>query len=156
MEGQQLDVLEQDSSGEFFRVRAHKAPRYREEGSVTVAEGWIRHIYLEWPKDSHDLIAATISAPRMPPAYSTHSVVDMDGESEIEAESPFAEPFAEVHEHAAPAGIQLVSGEVAEAEESAVARSLDPSAGMPSEAPARSELATQESLLSAEIVPDTR
>merc|ERR1719236_52129 len=27
-EGQQVDVLEQDASGEFFRVRAHVAQRY--------------------------------------------------------------------------------------------------------------------------------
>jgi len=69
-EGQQLEVLEQDSTGEFFRVRALKAHRYREEGTIAVAEGWIRHTYLEWPSDCEDIAAASTPAPRMPPAYS--------------------------------------------------------------------------------------
>eukprot|EP00445_Apocalathium_hangoei_P031220 CAMPEP_0203927302 /NCGR_PEP_ID=MMETSP0359-20131031/66729_1 /ASSEMBLY_ACC=CAM_ASM_000338 /TAXON_ID=268821 /ORGANISM="Scrippsiella Hangoei, Strain SHTV-5" /LENGTH=345 /DNA_ID=CAMNT_0050856039 /DNA_START=42 /DNA_END=1079 /DNA_ORIENTATION=- len=67
VEGQELEIIEQDTSGEFYRVRALKAQRYREEGTVSVAEGWIRHIYLEWPKE----VAATASmpAPRMPAAF---------------------------------------------------------------------------------------
>lgn len=68
-EGQELDVLEQDASGEFFRVRALKARKYREEGMVSVAEGWIRHTYLEWPAESQELVAASVPVPRMPPAY---------------------------------------------------------------------------------------
>ncbi|CAK0827660.1 unnamed protein product [Prorocentrum cordatum] len=43
-DGQEVEVLEQDDTGEFFRVRARKAPRYREQGSAALAEGWIRHI----------------------------------------------------------------------------------------------------------------
>jgi len=70
-EGQELEVLEQDSSGEFFRVRALKAPRYREQGTVAVAHGWIRHVYLEWPAEFSEAAAAAVPAPRRPPAYAT-------------------------------------------------------------------------------------
>lgn len=68
-EGQQLEVLEQDASGEFFRVRALQAKRYKEEGSTSVAEGWIRHTYLEWPQDVSPAAKASVPAARMPPAY---------------------------------------------------------------------------------------
>lgn len=68
-EGQELDILEQDSTGEFFRVRAVGAARYREEGSVAVAEGWIRGTYLEWPEESRELAETSLPEPRMPPAY---------------------------------------------------------------------------------------
>lgn len=68
-EGQQVEVLEQDITGEFFRIRASKAPRYREEGTVAVAEGWIRSAYLEWPSESQHLASAAVPEPRRPPAY---------------------------------------------------------------------------------------
>lgn len=68
-EGQELEVLERDESGEFFRVRARNAARYREEGRIQAAEGWIRHTYLEWPADSQKTADAALPAPRMPPAY---------------------------------------------------------------------------------------
>mmetsp|Transcript_120624 Transcript_120624/g.240196 ORF Transcript_120624/g.240196 Transcript_120624/m.240196 type:complete len:229 (+) Transcript_120624:33-719(+) len=70
-DGQELAVLEQDASGEFFRVRAVKAPRYREESTVAVAHGWIRHVYLEWPAEFSEAAAAAVPAPRRPPAYAT-------------------------------------------------------------------------------------
>eukprot|EP00928_Gymnodinium_smaydae_P049113 TRINITY_DN32924_c0_g1_i1.p1 TRINITY_DN32924_c0_g1~~TRINITY_DN32924_c0_g1_i1.p1 ORF type:complete len:275 (+),score=44.79 TRINITY_DN32924_c0_g1_i1:24-827(+) len=73
-DGQEVEVLEQDVSGEFFRVRALKARRYREEGTVAVAQGWIRHIYLEWPSASQEEIEAATPAPRMPAAYAVPRV----------------------------------------------------------------------------------
>merc|ERR1712187_281818 len=54
-EGQEIEVLEQDESGEFFRVRIPNAARYREEGQIQAAEGWIRHTYLEWSVDSQSV-----------------------------------------------------------------------------------------------------
>lgn len=64
--GQELEVLEQDASGEFFRVRVRNAQRYRECGSTSVAEGWIRHIYLEWPTNRLCAEAkASFPAPRV-------------------------------------------------------------------------------------------
>lgn len=57
-EGQELDVLELDRSGEFFRVRASDAERYHGHDSVAVAEGWIRRCYLEWPGVSPDASTA--------------------------------------------------------------------------------------------------
>lgn len=68
-EGQELEILEQDATGEFFRVKAVGAARYREEGSVAVAEGWIRGTYLEWPEESRELAENFLPEPRMPPAY---------------------------------------------------------------------------------------
>jgi len=53
-EGQELEVLELDSSGDFFRVRALGAERYHGSSSVAVAEGWLRRCYLEWPGVSPD------------------------------------------------------------------------------------------------------
>lgn len=68
-EGQHVEVLERDSTGEFYRVRATKARRYREEGTVSVAQGWLRHVYLEWPEEIRDVAASSTAAPRMPAAY---------------------------------------------------------------------------------------
>ena len=65
-DGQQLDVLEQDATGEFFRVRAKKAHRYRGEGTTAVAEGWIRHVYLDWQCDLSN--QSWLPPPRMPAA----------------------------------------------------------------------------------------
>ena len=62
-DGQQLEVLEQDVTGEFFRVRAVGAKRYRGEGVTAVAEGWIRHVYLDWQS------GVSLPPPRMPPAF---------------------------------------------------------------------------------------
>lgn len=53
-EGQELEVLELDGTGEFFRVRAFGAQSYHGSSSVAVAEGWIRRCYLEWPGVSPD------------------------------------------------------------------------------------------------------
>lgn len=78
-EGQELQVLEQDESGEFFRVRALNAAKYREEGQIQVAEGWIRHAYLEWPVDARPL-AHGLSVPRMPPAYADSTTDERQGE----------------------------------------------------------------------------
>mmetsp|Transcript_37750 Transcript_37750/g.87347 ORF Transcript_37750/g.87347 Transcript_37750/m.87347 type:complete len:197 (+) Transcript_37750:23-613(+) len=61
-DGQQLEVIEQDVTGEFFRVRAMRAQRYRGEGTTAVAEGWIRHVYL-------DISHCALPSPRMPPAF---------------------------------------------------------------------------------------
>mmetsp|Transcript_11854 Transcript_11854/g.21503 ORF Transcript_11854/g.21503 Transcript_11854/m.21503 type:complete len:251 (-) Transcript_11854:189-941(-) len=70
-EGQELEVIEQDTSGEFFRVRVRNAARYREDGAIASAEGWIRHVYLEWPEGSQ--AAASMPPPCMPPAYASRS-----------------------------------------------------------------------------------
>lgn len=76
-EGQTLELLEQYTSGEFFRVRVRTAQRYHgaEDGSgpgaVAVAEGWIRHVYLEWPEDNPGAARIRELVPRMPPHYGT-------------------------------------------------------------------------------------
>ena len=67
-DGQLLNVLEQDESGEFFRVRALQAQRYRGEGTTAVAEGWIRHVYLDWQSDPAQS-ESWLPPPRMPPAF---------------------------------------------------------------------------------------
>ncbi|CAE7038400.1 Fmr1 [Symbiodinium natans] len=67
-DGQKLDVLEQDATGEFFRVRAVRAARYRGEGITAVAEGWIRHVYLDWQCESTQT-QSWLPPPRMPPAF---------------------------------------------------------------------------------------
>merc|ERR1712083_285251 len=58
-EGQELEVLELDPTGEFFRVRALGAERYRGSDSVSVAEGWLRKCYLEWSGVAADPTTAT-------------------------------------------------------------------------------------------------
>merc|ERR1712232_612765 len=71
-EGQELEVFEQDTTGEFFRVRAVKARKYRDhnedEETAAVVEGWIRHVYLEWPEEAQGSSVASMPAPRMAPA----------------------------------------------------------------------------------------
>eukprot|EP00435_Cladocopium_sp_Y103_P056185 s533_g18.t2 len=64
--GQRLELLEQDVTGEFFRVRLAPAVFYRGEGSTAIAEGWIRHVYLEFETET---LAARLPTPTMPPAY---------------------------------------------------------------------------------------
>jgi len=72
--GQQLEVLEQDASGEFYRVRVLNASKYQdpqghnlEEGSVAVAQGWIQHVYIEWPGNVSESCGLATSHPRNPP-----------------------------------------------------------------------------------------
>lgn len=48
-EGQELEVLELDRTGQFFRVRATNSQRYHGVDAAAVAEGWLRRCYLEWP-----------------------------------------------------------------------------------------------------------
>mmetsp|Transcript_108251 Transcript_108251/g.170674 ORF Transcript_108251/g.170674 Transcript_108251/m.170674 type:complete len:225 (-) Transcript_108251:129-803(-) len=54
MEGQELEVLEIDTTGEYFHVRAADAQRYHGSTHVTVAQGWLRRCYLEWPGNAPD------------------------------------------------------------------------------------------------------
>eukprot|EP00747_Dinoflagellata_sp_TGD_P170310 gnl/TRDRNA2_/TRDRNA2_201558_c0_seq1.p1 gnl/TRDRNA2_/TRDRNA2_201558_c0~~gnl/TRDRNA2_/TRDRNA2_201558_c0_seq1.p1 ORF type:complete len:228 (-),score=33.91 gnl/TRDRNA2_/TRDRNA2_201558_c0_seq1:111-794(-) len=73
-EGQVLELLEQDSSGEFFRVRVRTAQKYRPPADETgvgaaVAEGWLRHVYLEWPEEIPEVQEMRGLIPRMPPHY---------------------------------------------------------------------------------------
>jgi len=68
--GQRLEVLEQDVTGEFFRVRLASAALYRGEGTTATAEGWIRHVYLEFETED---VAARLPTPTMPPAYAVSS-----------------------------------------------------------------------------------
>lgn len=116
MDGQQLEVLEQDGSGEFFRVRARKAPRYREEGTVAVTEGWIRHIYLEWPTETRSLMAAATPSPRMPPAYAS---VDTSAEPAAAAAAWAHSSIELSEEEAAPFAMAGIAESISEAEEHA-------------------------------------
>merc|ERR1712079_283342 len=63
-EGQDLEVLELGHSGEFFRVRAVDAEFYHGSTCVSVAEGWIRRCYLEWPGVSPDPSTAATNTHR--------------------------------------------------------------------------------------------
>eukprot|EP00413_Alexandrium_margalefii_P042282 CAMPEP_0204593102 /NCGR_PEP_ID=MMETSP0661-20131031/51320_1 /ASSEMBLY_ACC=CAM_ASM_000606 /TAXON_ID=109239 /ORGANISM="Alexandrium margalefi, Strain AMGDE01CS-322" /LENGTH=224 /DNA_ID=CAMNT_0051603387 /DNA_START=29 /DNA_END=700 /DNA_ORIENTATION=- len=94
-EGQVLEVLEQDASGEFFRVRAKQAKRYREDGVVAVAEGWVRHTYLEWPEECRSAASAAIAAPRRPPAYAPRAEAAAPEVAAEGAEQAAAPPPAE-------------------------------------------------------------
>merc|ERR1711870_126016 len=53
-----------------------QAARYREEGTVQVTEGWIRHTYLEWPNDMKEEASRALPTPKMPPAYNIAEPAD--------------------------------------------------------------------------------
>lgn len=88
LEGQELEVLELDSSGDFFRVRALGAQRYHESTSVSVAEGWIRRCYLEWPGTTPDPSTAATKTMR----HWLVAAVAAEGAGEAEAHDAGGEP----------------------------------------------------------------
>lgn len=72
--GQQLEVIEPDTSGEFFRVRVLNASKYQEPqghnvdaNPVAVAQGWIHHVYLDWPGSAFSNWTPPNSHPENPP-----------------------------------------------------------------------------------------